>query len=217
MKIEDLNQLPLILIMYHSGSSGEFFAHALSQCLETVTHPAVTWENQSRCKFGDFFGRSLNGGSTVIDNNIMLDRIKLFFEDAVEVKQHHIGLSHPYPPSSIEFIKQYLSDIPVIEITITSEISRKFKFYAANAKIPASSRSYVPTTELLPSFQWPSVYQAHKQLSVEWADLIILDPAGEFNRIKQFLGITGNTDKFVSMIKDYRERNIDLLTYINTI
>jgi hypothetical protein len=216
MKIEELNQQPLILVMYHSGSSGEFFAHALSQSLNTVTHPEISWENHTRCKFGDFFGRSLNGGAEVINNDLVIERIKQFFRSAIKIKQYHIGLSHPYPTASIEFIKKYLPDIPIIEITVESNLSKKFKFYAANLKIPPETRRFIPK-EFSEDLAWPSVYQSKRHLYVEWSDLILLDTKSSFEKIKNFLNIDGNSDKFLELINDYKERNADLLRYINEI
>lgn len=213
MRIEDLNQQPIILIVYHSGSSGEFFAHALSQSLYTVTYPEVTWENQTRCKFGDFFGRSCNGGSETMDNELVLKRINLFFESAVEIKQHHIALAHP-TASSIDFIKQYLPDIPIIEISIIKELSKKFKFYAANSKIPAENRRNIPTSF---QFDWKPQHCAKKHLYIEWSDLILTDTANAFNKIKEFLNIDGDTDKFLQMVENYKTRNLDILKSINAI
>ena len=221
MKIEDLSQQPLILIMYYSGSSGEFLAHALSQSLNTVTHPKIEWENQTRCKVGDYFGRSLNGGSEVINNDLVLERIDNFLKSAVDIKQYHIGLAHPYPAASTEFIKKYLSDVPIIEITVNRDISKKFKFYAANLKIPTEIRKIVTSKELLSTqpetLTWTSVYQSNRHLYVEWSDLILLDSKSTFEKIKEFLNIDGDADKFLEMIDDYKERNTDLLRYINEI
>ena len=208
MKVEELHLQPLIVIIYQTGNSGEFFAHALTESFDEITKTSVHWENKSRCKYSDYFGRSLTYNNGQVDHDYLISRTEEFLSTAKSLRKYHIGLAHPMN-SSVQFIKNYLYGLPIIEITRVEEISQKFAYQAKYAKVS-------PDLVIGSSQEWRYEMQRHTMsppnyLKVEWSDLILDNTEQIFQKIQNFLNITGNQQKFKELVEDYKHRNHDLL------
>lgn len=207
--INNFNTQPVVLILYQPGSSGEFFAHALTDSISDISKTLSTWENQTRVKYSDYFGRSLNSGDSVIDPDTVISRINLFFNQRTAIiNKYHIGIMHPNA-ASVGFVTEYFAHCPVIEITRTSELSQKFGTNASRNKI---EKTAIRKTAV---HKTPVTYHADRHLKVEWEDLMLNNPSGVFAQVLEFLQVTGNTDKFISMVQDYLQRNQSIINQLN--
>ena len=213
--IEHLDSMPVVLLLYHAGSSGEFLAHAISQSMDSVTRAQAQWEKQTRCKYRDFLGRTLNclePGFVIADDTVIESRIQAFFQSAVDIRQQHIALMHPHP-KMIEFVQTRMPNSAVIEITCCTEESQKFKFLASRQKIQRNINQHAQYSKT----PWPCVYTARNHLQVEWSNVFLHQPQMEFQRIATFLQTTGNSELFLDLLQDYIHRNQHIVNDIPTL
>jgi hypothetical protein len=217
--VEDLNQLPILLLLYPSGSSGEFLAYALSESFPAITDADQHWENHSRCKYTDLFNRQLNSGLREINNNDVVAGVNSFLSKN-DLSEIHVGLLHPKKPS-VDFVKKYLPHAPIIEIVTHQLKSKKFRHTASFGKIPHYNDSDVERYNK----EWDTHYGLYNQchyngerhLRIEWEDILLTRVSEMFNLIEQFVGKRGDIDKFKSMIDDYLLRNQEIFKLIENI
>lgn len=205
--IKELDSQPVVILLYDAGASGEFVAHALSETIDQFSKTPAVWENQSRCKFGDYFGRTLTCGPII--SELLLQRINLYYENLTELKEWHLGLAHC---QSIywNFILKYGSAWPVIEITTNLPTSQKFQCLARDSKIPQEFLSQPGlATAIRPDIKQLACKK--KYLTVEWSELIMTDTKHCYSKILEFLGANGHADSFVDMVQDYKLRNQHLI------
>jgi hypothetical protein len=207
--VEELNSQPAVILFYPSGSSGEFIAQALSESIPAFAKTTAHWENTSRVIYSDFLGRSLNSGDKIIDPNKVIARANDYLENASP--GYRIILAHPHTATS-KFITEYLPDIPIIEITLFNNKSRRFSKAAAENKIPAAA----VVGQNINYDTRPSVsgFRTKFQLFVEWEALLLTHCEYEFDRITEFLSVTGDYDHFNQMVAEYLERNRELIEAI---
>lgn len=206
--VEQLKNLPVVILMYWTGSSGEFIAHSLSQSIAQISKPPMHWENNNRCKYSDFLGRSLNAGDNIIRHEKVVERVNIFFDQVQTLGTIHIALSH-FNFASVDFIRDYMPDAKVIEIVTETEESKQFKISAESKKVePRYSGNGVNPVET----SWVMVdYTAKNHLKIEWSKLLLNDTHNEFNKINEFLQTTGDISLFQNMVQDYLDRNRDLV------
>jgi hypothetical protein len=209
--IKDIAQLPIVVVLYQAGSSGEFLSHALTQCIDNMTQTTHFWENNSRCKYFDVFDRNLNSGFETIDHHSVIRGVNLYLEQNKASGTTHIAMAHP-KASSIKFLQENAPLAPVIEITTHNILSKKFVALATTSKIKHKNTA-LSNDPLLVQGQSNGEFSRH--LLVEWQDIIITDPALTFYKISQFIGHPGNADNFCSYVADYRNRNADLINLAN--
>jgi hypothetical protein len=202
--MQELAHHSVVVVLYNSGASGEFVAHALSESIEEFSKTVMIWENKNRCKFQDFFGRSLNNGQIVED--LLIKRINLYFENIVTPGPWHMGIAHGQP-EYIDFLQKYGHNWPVIEITTLHPVSKKFQHLARNEKL-SDLKTLIPKknfTCLDMGFKVPN------HLQIEWNDLLLADTKNTYNKIIEFLGAHGNPSRFQTMVDDYINKNQDLI------
>lgn len=204
--VKNLGGQPVVILLYNAGASGEFIAHALSETIDQFSKTPALWENQSRCKFGDYFGRTLTCGPII--NEVLLQRVNLYYDNLKDLKAWHLGLAH-CESVYLDFILEHGSAWPVIEITTNMPTSQKFQALARNSKIPQEFLNQ----PRLPGATRPNTKQLawKKHLAVEWSELIMTDTIHCYSKIVEFLGGNGNTDGFVDMVQNYKMRNQDLI------
>ena len=207
--INTFNTQPVVLIMYRPGSSGEFVAHALTESIPEITKTLSTWENQTRVKYSDYFGRSLNSGDSAIDPAVVVQRINLFFNQrSAIINKYHIGIMHPNA-ASVGFVSKYFAHCPVIEITRTSEISQKFGTTASQSKIEKTAIRPASAQNL------PVEYHAQHHLKIEWEDLMLNKTSSMFAQILEFLQVSGDDTTFTNSVQDYLHRNKSIIDQLN--
>lgn len=198
--LEEISQQPVVIVLYNSGASGEFLAYALSQTISQFKKPKSIWENQTRCKFDDYFGRSFTSGA--VTNDLILERVNLYWKKYLKSRgEWHLGLVHN-EYEYLNILQNLGPDWPVIEITTISPQSQKFQYEARISKI---SQKFRP-----PQTYCQKVY-AKKHLQIEWSDLILTDTKNSYSKIINFLEGHGNIDRFEYLVNDYRTRNENLL------
>jgi hypothetical protein len=169
----------------------------------------TVWENNNRCIVKDYFGRTLLYGP--ITEDILLSRINLFFEMSRIVGSKHIGLSH-FESHQIDFIKNYGTTWPMIELTTLQPVSERFRRLSQHSKIP---KEYVTTkynnNEKINTTTTDIGIKLNQHLQIEWSDLLLTDTCATYSKILQFLDCTGNVDQFSSMVDDYVSRNQGLI------
>lgn len=203
--LDDLRNIPTIIVLYPAGSSGEFLAHIISETTGVCSTSVTEWED-TRCKFQDFYGRSLNAGDQYIDPSKVVERVNNYCSTITSQGKFKVGLAHPVPYASIEFLKLYSKHCYVIEITCLSDKSLDFKFAAANAKIThrpiVRQRNSVITHDFV----------ADHHLLIEWSDLFIDNTVESIKKIFSFVGSTASVDPAVSMIVDYIALNKEFIS-----
>jgi hypothetical protein len=207
--LEDLNKQPAFIILYSSGASGEFLAVALTDSITTIAQPEVSTCDSGRTIYREFFAHELKKGTWGINETELIYRANIarnLFKG-----EHYIILAHPRG-DSLEFLKKYLTNIPLIEITMNNPVSYKFSARAAVAKI--QSGTPLEYYNLRPPV---SGYQHPKHLQVEWSDLILAHPGKTFDRIQNFIGLTGDRSIFEQRVTEYCERNQDLIKAANEV
>jgi hypothetical protein len=207
--IKEMSNHPVVILLYKSGASGEFLSYALTESIDQFTKTTMHWENTNRCIVQDYFGRSLLYGP--ISEDVLLPRINLFFETSRCIGSKHMGLSH-FKPDQLDFVKNYNTAWPVIEITTLQPVSEQFQLLACNSKI--SKKYGTPNynnNKKINSTTTDMGLKLNKHLQIEWSDLLLTDPRTTYSTILQFLDCTGNVDQFVVMIDDYVSRNQDLI------
>jgi hypothetical protein len=120
---EDIKQFSIIILLYRTGSSGEFIATALSKTLNNFAQAIFYKKSEERWDFQDAFWKSLNGGWSNIDPDDVISRFRLYLNDKSNVTETtHIALAHPLG-ASLKFINQYLYECPIIEIITKNKLS----------------------------------------------------------------------------------------------
>jgi hypothetical protein len=205
--LKNFNIMPLI---YPCGGSGEFLASALVQTIPRITLTRHAWynNNESRVNFYDVFNKLLNGGHHVIDDEEIINEVNMFFYvNGNHLKDFNIALVHPLPPSSVDWLLQYLKDSYVLEITVHKPRSRRFRILAANAKISYLGRNPIDSNNRY-SQSW---FEGPNHLRVEWEDFLLTDVEGQFHRMEEFFGTTGDLALYKELVTDYRTRNQSLI------
>lgn len=208
--IQQLSEIPTVFVLYYAGSSGEFLSLALSQCFAQMAKGWHHWENTSRVKFQDIYGRSFNSGDTsFLDTDLLLYRASTYLESHQDPGLIHIGMAHP-DHGVLSFIYQHFANHPVIEITTHQPSGLQFRASAVKSKITHLSR---------PEIAWHKLPHQHrvkfkKHLQIEWQDLVF-DAATVFDCIENFLNLQGDKEKFCSMVQQYKQCNKELLDALN--
>ena len=204
-EISELAKIPTVLVLYFAGSSGEFLAQTLADSFDSIAKRASWQEDAGRIKFLDLYGRSLNGGNTYFDDQIVLDRANEYFESLEKSGSLHIGLLHPHLNSMPYFLKNF-SHHPVIEITAKNHHSKTFATLAALEKI-----KHIQVHNTRRKFEHN--YTIPNCLQIEWQDLIFA-PHNAFEKISDFLKITGNKQKFIDLTEQYKVTNKKLFDQV---
>jgi hypothetical protein len=207
--LKDFNIMPLI---YPGGASGEFLASALVQTMPRMTLTRHTWyhDKKNRANFYDAFNKLLNGGYNIIDNEEIINEVNMFFYvNGNHIKDFNVALVHPNPVGRIEWLSKYLPSAHALEITTKRFVSQKFRTLAANAKINYPGR--VPITPMESRWYHTSGFTGPNHLQVEWEDFLIKDVEGQFHRMEEFFGNTGDLVLYKELVTDYRARNQSLI------
>lgn len=207
--ISELNSVPVIIVAYESGSSGEFLCSALSQSFDMFSNLEHSWMTDNRVKFSDFFGKDLSCGKEEISPDILLNRINDYLKLHTQ-QTKHIGTVHPRPSASIDFINQHAPDLPMIKIVCYDLLSKRFRQQAAGEKLRLGKPIDLNRVELLNEMAWADQYK-NPSIKVEWTSLFLHNTKSEFHRIEEFIGQPGNWDIFDSMVRDYMHRNRGIL------
>lgn len=226
--VDDLKQYSLVLVLYSTGASGEFIASALTQSIPEFARTREQWISHNRKTFADALGKTLNGGWHDINNQDVVQRFNLYLSQINDTPTaKHLTLAHP-DPASLEFIQNYLSHVPTVEIVTNNPVSIKFR-NISRGKV--SYDDYVTggdnqhnqalTLEQYKSFQNDQTlnprsidYRAQQHLDVEWQDLMLTDTTKTFNAICEFLNSEGSVKIFKNMVEEYLDRNQDILDQI---
>jgi hypothetical protein len=225
--VDNLKCYPIVILMYRTGSSGEFIAGALTQSIPAFVKTQEEWIGPGRKNFADALGKTLNGGWQHIVNEDVVKRFNWYLEvNQPQQNLLQLVLSHP-DQSSLDFIQQYLNHAPIIEITTHNPISTKFMslarrkvsyedFIAAGDKtiLGRTKEQYKNILNRTLLFHNHGGYQAHQHIHVEWESLMISDTEKSFNHICNFLNCAGSVDYFKSLVKEYIDRNQYILDQI---
>jgi hypothetical protein len=209
--VDQLVQLPIVVVFYRSGSSGEFLSYAIGKTFDGMTQTSQFWENNNRCKYFDIFDRNLNSGFAVIDPADIVRNVNRYLEKNNSTETTHIATAHAHP-ATVEFLKRHLSKAPVVEIVMNNPLSKKFTALATYNKI---------THKILEPNKFPLMISGHsgesfeRHLQIEWEDLIMTSTESVFQEISNFIGHTGDVAAFCSCVEDYRNRNLDLIKQAN--
>jgi len=207
--LDDLNHLPALLVTYESGSSGEFFGSALCQSFDVFAKQSASWVGENRVLLQDFFGKRLASGDLKIDSHELLNEVNYQLNQYPDTVRH-IGLVHPRPQSSIDFVNQYMPNTPMIQIVCYKTLSKKFRTMAADAKLrPGQGISSFCFT--LPNeMAWADQF-VNPVLKVEWGSLFLTNTESEFQRIANFVGHPGDIAVFRALLQEYLDKNKSLL------
>ena len=201
------------ILLYQSGLSGEFLGWALSCCLEDHSAGEQHWEGQTRCKYTDPLGRTLQDGSGIGVLKCKIDeRLHLYNLNKTRSGSKHITLAHP-DAEYIQFILKFLREAPVIEIVSRTHTSQHWQYIARSSKIKQidldqSTKSHSSTYEIQP---YTKMYQAPNHLEIEWADLFLNDSNKVIASIAEFLNNNIDVQKISAMIDNYKQRNNSLI------
>jgi hypothetical protein len=222
--VEDLKKYSLIVLIYNTGSSGEFLGGALTSSISNFAKSNNSWIASNRRLFEDALGKTLNGGWINIDNSAVVSRFNQYLENSkYDTDSLHLALAHP-DPASMKFIQQYLDHAPVIEITTTSVKSMQFRNMSRSKvsyqdfinggdgclrNITAQDyQAYLNDSRLKTS---SLSYRANRHLCVEWEQIMLTHTQDSFDHICNFLPSNGDVELFKSQVKEYLERNQDIL------
>jgi hypothetical protein len=208
--INDLNKLPMCVLLYTTGTSGEFIAHALTESVTGITKTRQHWENVTRCKYFDLFDRTLTSDiDQPIDTNKVVSGVNLYLDENDPNDTVHLGLIHP-KKFTLEFIQQYIPDVPIIEIVTEKMPSKLFRFLSQNKVGIEISNS--------PYFKHNNCgYHGPYHLRVEWDDLLIDNVDQSFKKIINFIQLDGSVNKFKLLVADYLERNSNTIDKIRNL
>lgn len=227
--VDDFKNYDLVILMYSTGASGEFIAGALTNSIPKFGKTQEQWISKNRKTFADALGKTLNGGWHHINNADVVQRFNLYLERSTfESDCKHLILAHP-DPASLQFIKNYLNHVPIIEIVTNHSVSIKFRNISRNK---VSYLEYIAggdnknnntlTPEQYKSFQNDQTlnpkqvnYRAQQHLCIEWQDLMITNTAISFDEICKFLSCKGSIETFKPLVKEYLDRNQGILDQIN--
>lgn len=211
--IHQLDELPVVLLAYESGSSGEFLAAALSKSFDGFYRARIEWENDWRCLFQDAFGRALSRGDHEIDVGFMLRKFNHVLMDLDHQDQRFMVTMHPRPSASVDFVRQNLASRPMIKITCRERLSKQFRKLSCFYKLGSGDHDIVHRLDLEDEQGWVDRL-TNPGIEVEWRDIILDHPAREFERVQRLLGQTGDWDVFYAMLEDYLARNQKILQEI---
>lgn len=202
--INDLNKLPILILLYTTGTSGEFIAHAITKSFPGITPTKQQWENVTRCKYFDLFDRTLTSDiDRPINADKVVDGVNLYLDENDPDRTMHLGLVHP-KKFTLEFIQQYIPDVPIIEIVTEQMPSKVFRFLS-QSKVSARAPD-------APYFKHgTSGYQGARHLRLEWNDLLIENVDQSFNKIENFIQLNGSVNEFKFHVNDYLQRNADTI------
>lgn len=223
-QVSDLKNYSIVILMYATGSSGEFVASALVNSIPGFAKTQEEWISHNRKNFADALGKTLNGGWKHIDNQDVVKRFNWYLEfNRLDNELMHLALSHPDLPS-LEFIQQHLNHAPMIEIQTEHTVSMQFKNLSQskvtyqdyvnggdNANFGMSYEQYKLQETHSPR---PIEYLAPQHLKIEWESLMLSDTARTFDKICQFLNCSGSVEIFKSKVLEYLDRNQDILDQI---
>jgi len=207
--IEQISSQPVVVLLYESGASGEFLGHAITSTVNEFTKTNAVWENNIRCKFDDYFGRTLTFGP--ITEDLLLPRINLFLESAKLPGSCHLALSH-FRPHQLDFLKTHGDTWPVIEITTLNPISKRFQTLSKNSKIEEKYQQNISGKNPRLNFTAEDLgFRPKLHLPIEWSDIILTNTKSSYLKITEFLNCTGNADLFLHLVEDYKVRNQSLI------
>lgn len=210
-RLDQIEELPIIVVFYRSGSSGEFLSYAIGKTFDGMTQTRQFWENNNRCKYFDVFDRNLNSGFSTIDPLEVVTGVNRYLEKNNPVDSTHVATAHDNP-ATCEFLHRYLPDVPVIEMVVNNPLSKKFMVLAAQSKI---THQKIHVVERPLSLKADSGQKFKNHLQIEWEDFVITRPELVFQEIAEFIGHTGNVEAFCSCVEDYRNRNLELIARAN--
>jgi hypothetical protein len=206
--VDALNKLPAILLMYTTGTSGEFIAHALTESFPDITKTSQHWENVTRCKYFDLFDRTLTSDiDRPINITKVINAVNFYLDENYPNNTIHIGLVHP-KKFTLEFIQQHIPNVPIIEITTEQMQSKLFRFLS-QSKVGRD----IPDA---PYFKHNNCgYQGSQHIRIDWHDLLIGNTELMFNQIENFIQCKGSMEKFKVLVNDYLERNVDTIKQLH--
>jgi hypothetical protein len=204
--IQEITELPMIVVLYRAGASGEFLSHAITQSFDSITKTAQFWENNNRCKYFDLFDRNLNSGFDCVDHNELIRGVNLYLDQNKPTNTTHIAVSHPRD-CNIAFLQEHLISTPIIEIATNNPVSKKFIANAAKTKINQHQID-LKNLNRQPG-QIADKFPNH--LVIEWEDFILNKTESVFYKISDFIQKSGSVDTFCDCVADYKKRNANLL------
>ena len=194
--IDQIKNLPIVLIMYPAGASGEFLATALTESFPNIAKTNAHQEGPNRFKYLDVFDRTLTSGIDFNKDDIIAGINNFLYQNNPQ-GQIMLGLAHPTMFNK-QFIFNYLSMLPVIEITTKNEKSKKFMVKALGAKI---THKVISDIQKRIFYQYKESYISNKDiLKIEWEELFLSDTTNQFTRIEEFLKLTGSVEEFRSLV-----------------
>jgi hypothetical protein len=199
--IDEIAKHPIVFVLYRSGSSGEFFAHAITQSFDSITSTQYYWKTSSRMEHEDCFKHILKSGIANVDINDIIVKFNEYMAVYEPVATAHLATVHP-KGNSLEIITKYFSHCPIIEIVTFNDSSKKFLKIAVTSKLPGHPLDTLNSN--------CCDYHCEKHLLVEWSD-IIFDTRKVFDQLQNFLSMTGDYNKFCLLVDDYKLRNQTLL------
>lgn len=202
--LDDIKKHNIVFVLYPSGGSGEFLASSLSTTVDNMAQPKFNWEAGNRVKFADCLGRSLNAAAGELPEQLVVDRFNLYLMDTdTSDNRMSIALAHVHE-LGVRYTLEHFSHAPIIEITTNDYVSQKFRDLSSWKKIGI---------KIYNSFIHKDCKQDYpKHLKVNWSDLFLTNTAHEYQRILDFLNATGDTEAFVGAVKEYCQRNQDLIS-----
>jgi hypothetical protein len=215
--IEMIKNLPSVIILYPAGASGEFIAYALTNCIGGTTQTETHWEDGNRCKYFDLYDRCLNSGFDSITTDMVIESVDRFSQllDRNIFNTISFGLAHPRD-SSLAFINQYLSNVPIIQIVVNNTKSKMFVTMAAHHKIHKTNILSVENCKNRTRYINTNQYHGPNPIiKVEWEDMLLTNTEETFSTIEKFLNVSGNVTKFQELVETYIEKNNNILSIIN--
>ena len=207
----EIYNVPVVILMYPPGASGEFVACALSESIPAITRSTWHTENDHRYKYFDAFDRFLSTPSKFDPDNFV-NGMNLYFAQTRSVGEINLALAHPSTSgvTQLEFEK-YFSSFPLLQITVKNKKSKEFAAHASQLKIFNTEKrsSFVNTST------WITPSKFKNYLSVEWEDLFLNNTDQSFKMIEDFLNTTGSLQTFKMMINVYLSNNKLILDKIN--
>jgi hypothetical protein len=204
--LSQLNSLPVLLVMYESGSSGEFFASTLSQVFSEITKSPNEYCAKDRVLFVDLLGRSLlTGDACQTDLDLVFERVNLYLNHQADCKDLHLVIAHPQQRYK-DFVLDNFPNWRSITIIHDTLLSQQFVQNSLMSKLGMKHRARLSAENM----HW----RDHNNLNIEWEELI-LGPADQvFDKIQDFIGYQGNFELFQQLRNEYLERNSELLNLI---
>lgn len=163
--------------------------------------------------FQDAFGRALSWGHTNVDHDLLLRKFNHLLMTSAAPGQCFMATVHPRPGSSVDFVREFLPSRPMIKITCHDRLSKQFRKLSCHYKLNNWDRDVSCRLDLENEQEWIKDF-ANPSLEVEWRNVVLGNPAREFDRIQEFLKRQGNWGVFYRMLEDYINRNRKILDEI---